>query len=177
MVAWHAVPGIIQQRSRPEGYGMIGCPLRWYRSCGHIFFGFIQLLSPNGKSGTYPITPYPPGRSPMAAFPGTSCLATIIQSLRDKGVLRQFGPSPSRPFAVSLPYGTDPISRDSRQEPPLVSPSRVYWLQLSSRSDSAMARAHDSSVTRPLIHFPRRAPLTASHLLRPPAKAMTGFFE
>ena len=39
--------------------------------------------------------------------------------------------------------------------------SRPYRFRF---SDSAMARAQDSSVINPLIHFPRKAALTASHL-------------
>ena len=96
------------------------------------------------------------------------------RSQEDRGLLsaRHWRSTPIRPIAIS------PIRRfASLRDKDLVSPSRVYWLRVGSPSDSAMARAHDSSVTKPLTHFPRRAALTASHLLRPPAKAMTGFFE
>ena len=46
--------------------------------------------------------------SRLNLFQAKNCLATISQSLRDKGVPRQFAPSPFRPFAASLLYGTVP---------------------------------------------------------------------
>jgi Peptidase family S41 len=58
------------QGIRPVGYGMIG------RRC-------LDVLGLNETRGPG-ITPFPTGRIVLAPFPGIACLATIIQSLRDK---------------------------------------------------------------------------------------------
>src|ERR1700757_1253076 len=58
------------QGVRPAGYGMIG------RRC-------VDVLGLNETRGPR-ITPFPTGRIVLAPFPGIACLASIIQSLRDK---------------------------------------------------------------------------------------------
>jgi len=71
MVAWHEMPGNARSRIRPGGYGMI-----WLRG-PFDYLGCERNLAP-------PITPFPTGRIMFAGFPGISCQATIIRSLRDK---------------------------------------------------------------------------------------------
>jgi len=58
------------QGTRPAGYGMIGL------QAGSMAFGGDQNLAPR-------ITSFPMGRIIFANFPGISCLATFITSLRD----------------------------------------------------------------------------------------------
>jgi hypothetical protein len=74
------------------------------------------------------------------------------------------------PFGISPtgPYGTDLASTISR-----------HFKQLDDYDSSAAntARAQFSSVTNPLIQWPRNAPKTAFDLSSPPAKAITGFLE
>ena len=81
IVAWHEVPGTTPpQKSRPVGYGMIRAGVR------------TDLKIRRGNFEKYlwdqlrQIIPYPTGRFFRRRFPGTSCLATISLSLRDKAI-------------------------------------------------------------------------------------------
>jgi hypothetical protein len=58
-------------QARPVGYGMIGCLL------DTVLIRDLYTLAP-------PITPFPTGRFASVKLPGISCLATFMQSLRDK---------------------------------------------------------------------------------------------
>jgi hypothetical protein len=57
-------------KPRPVGYGMIGRE------------GFVWSWTMHDPRAA--ITPFPTGRIVSVDFPGISCLATIIWSLRDK---------------------------------------------------------------------------------------------
>jgi hypothetical protein len=56
---------------RPGGYGMIDCLRR-------------RFVLHGGQRLQHRIIPFPTGRIISVAFPGISCLATIVSSLRDK---------------------------------------------------------------------------------------------
>jgi hypothetical protein len=79
----------VQSRIRLVGHGLILTP-------SSLILPIVPRLSD-------PIIPCPTGRFPfLHGYQAINCLATITHSLRDKGVPRQFAPSPFRPFAVSL---------------------------------------------------------------------------
>ena len=67
IVAWHEVPGTTPpQKSRPVGYGVIPAGVRPFRiSCARSY----RTLRDGSSTD---------------AFPGTSCQATIVLSLRDR---------------------------------------------------------------------------------------------
>jgi len=67
------------RENRPVGYGMIGRWTFYYR-------GREQSVEPQ-------IIPFPTGRIMSPPYPGISCLATLIKSLRDKGASRLFAVS------------------------------------------------------------------------------------
>jgi hypothetical protein len=83
------------REARPVGYGMIGWP-----GC---------LIVSEGEQSPAPrITPFPTGRIMSAHFPGISCLATLISSLRDnrlgsRGFCRSLGPQPSSAHVAIIP--------------------------------------------------------------------------
>ena len=112
IVAWHEVPGTAPpQKSRPVGYGMIRAGVRVDLKIGGEEISNAVSLSrmemipkclprrvstvPKGTRRTFrreiivgqlrPIIPHPTGRCfGGTLFPGTSCQATIMLSLRDK---------------------------------------------------------------------------------------------
>jgi hypothetical protein len=65
----------------------------------------LRANSPRRRFAHLPFR-FSPGRFPfLRGYQAINYLATIIQSLRDKGAPREFAPSPFRPFAVSLLSG------------------------------------------------------------------------
>ena len=69
---------------RPIGYGMSGLiPSVWIEA--KAFYKVrVQLLENNTSRAKQPsIIPFSTGRVPFGTFPGTSCQATIRQSLRE----------------------------------------------------------------------------------------------
>jgi hypothetical protein len=82
-----------------------------------------------------------------------------------------------RPCAATVARESDPSP--SGTKPGVLSPKQQVYLlfpgQDTSYSLARIFRAHFSSVTSPLIHWPRKAPSTARALCSLPAKAMTGF--
>ena len=78
MVAWHEVPGNVPNEIRPVGYGLIGVPIR------HLGRG--EWMENQTAMGHRSYVPYGTD-SWSGRFPGTSCQATIMPSLRDSGWL------------------------------------------------------------------------------------------
>src|ERR1700678_3396698 len=74
-VAWHGVPGdaTISVPSRRER-----CDLRVCGQCFRTRNGAFKIAGQG-----YHLRPYPTGRINGLGFPGTSCQATIVSSLRD----------------------------------------------------------------------------------------------
>jgi hypothetical protein len=92
IVAWHEVPGdSATQKSRPVGYGLIRAGVRTESMIGVTKFRICKLEQKHGAQvgekylwdSLRPIIPYPTGRFFRGTFPGTSCQATIVLSLRD----------------------------------------------------------------------------------------------
>ena len=110
IVAWHEVPGRAPpQKIRPVGYGMIRAGVRADAKIGRGNFEcgigkqsrnalnalvdfpdpvrHLVTLLPVGSATPDHTVPYGTVLS-GGAFPGTSCLATIMLSLRDEYILR-----------------------------------------------------------------------------------------
>src|ERR1700722_12469855 len=87
IVAWHEVPGSAPpQNSRPVGYGVIRLGVRADSMIGVRNFKIRRLKTFTldvGLAAPDHTVPYGTVLS-RDAFPGTSCLATIMLSLRDK---------------------------------------------------------------------------------------------
>ena len=91
MVAWHEVPGkpTITVPSRRERYDL------WFRHRFSARYGVSEVEAQRRH-----LRPYPTGRINGLGFPGTSCQATIAQSLRDRRALphvRAFMPAKGLP--------------------------------------------------------------------------------
>jgi hypothetical protein len=85
-VAWHEVPGIDPTKIRPEGYGVNSV------SRFHIGRPFPNLHTAKKTMGTEAAVrvvdhTVPYGTDPLCPhFPGTSCQATFMQSLRNENI-------------------------------------------------------------------------------------------
>src|SRR5271165_3331296 len=87
IVAWHEVPGTTPPpKSRPVGYGVIRAGGRADSMIGLTKFQIRRLKTFTLSVGLAALDHTVPYGTVLSrdAFPGTSCLATIMLSLRDK---------------------------------------------------------------------------------------------
>jgi len=101
-VAWHEMPGMRKNKACVVGDGMIG------------EVNLVQRVRVVNKPASQ-IIPYPSGRVFPSQFPGISCLATFIESLRDAKIeshARREGCTPARQrYRASYGTGRNGIGR------------------------------------------------------------------